>query len=205
MPDMLQSITVVCKACGVSGKTKCNHSERFIAKSSGYAFKYRMGVRKFITRQLVPAGVFISEAEGKQIRDRIVSPPTAQWQNNTDAELSKTRWLTNLLGRKRNFYGLHDTSGEMLREALSWKAQSVVGIIAGRAVIRLESSFRRTLPTARLLTQRHDSVLVSHKKADRGRVRELVSDAFYSPINAHGRILNIPLEFKSGPNWRDLH
>lgn len=205
LPDMLMSISIVCDKCAAGGKTKCNHSERFISKSSGYAFKYKMGVRKFITRQLVPAGVFISEAEGKRIRDRIVSPPTVRWQNDTDAELSKTRWLTNLLGRKRNFYGLHDTSGEMLREALSWKAQSVVGIIAGRAVTRLH----KRLPTigngARLLTQRHDSVLISHKVGDRALVQEAIQEAFYSPINAHGRILNIPLEFKSGPNWRDLH
>lgn len=205
LPSLLSSITIACNKCRREGQSKCNHSERFIAKQSGYAFKYKMGVRKFVTKILPPAGVYITEKEGLRIRERVVTPPTIKWQNETDRELRRSRWLTNLLGRKREFYGLHDPNGELLREALSWKAQSVVGVIAGRAVARLETSLRRIGPTCRLCTQRHDSVLVSHKRTERAMVREAISEAFYSPINAHGRTLNIPLEFKSGPNWRDLH
>jgi DNA polymerase I-like protein with 3'-5' exonuclease and polymerase domains len=202
--DMISSITEVCTICSSLGQTKCNHAERFIAKQSGYAFKYKMGVRKFVNKILPNAGVYISEAEGKRIRDRVVSPPTTKWQNNTELDLRKSRWLTNLLGRKREFYGLLDDSGELLRAALSWKAQSVVGVIAGRAVTRLERSLRLISPTARLVTQRHDSVLVSHSPRDATRVRLALAEAFYSPIVAHGRTLNIPTECKTGPNWRDL-
>lgn len=203
--QMLASITEVCTACASLNLKKCNHSERFLSKSSGYAFKYKMGVRKFITKQLPRAGVYITEAEGKRIRDRIVSPPVVRWQLDTEQSLAKSRWLTNLFGRKREFYGILDSSGEMLRAALSWKAQSVVGIIAGRAVTRLERSLRDIGNGARLCTQRHDSVLVSHSPADTQRVCEAIQAAFYSPITAHGRVLNIPIEIKTGPNWRDLH
>ena len=201
---MLASVSEVCALCTTLGQTKCNHAERFVAKQSGYAFKYNMGVRKFVNKILPNAGVYISEAEGKRIRDRVVSPPTTRWQDNTEFDLRKSRWLTNLLGRKREFYGLLDDSGELLRAALSWKAQSIVGVIAGRAVTRLERSLRLIGPTARLVTQRHDSVLVSHSPRDRTRIRLAIAEAFYSPINAHGRVLNIPLEVKHGPNWRDL-
>lgn len=202
--DLVRSIRLVCDICSKEGQTGCSHSERFISKQSGHAFTYKMGVRKFVTKILPPAGVYLSEAEGKRIRERCLTPHIIKWQTDTDNELRRGRWLTNLLGRKREFYGLHDANGELLRETLSWKAQSVVGTIAGRAITRLEKSLRN-LENARLLTQRHDSVLVSHRTNDRARVRELVCEAFYSPINAHGRVLNIPLEFKSGPNWRDLH
>lgn len=201
---LLSSITKVCGLCASLGENKCNHAERHVAKTSGYAFKYKMGVRKFVNRILPNAGVYISENEGKRIRDRVVSPPTRQWQDATELGLRKSRWITNLLGRKREFYGLLDDSGELLRAALSWKAQSVVGVIAGRAVTRLERSLRLIGPHARLLTQRHDSVLVSHRASDRRRVVDAIGEAFYSPINAHGRELNIPIESKSGPNWRDL-
>jgi DNA polymerase I-like protein with 3'-5' exonuclease and polymerase domains len=201
---LLAGITEVCSVCATLGQTKCNHAERFIAKQSGYAFKYKMGVRKFVNKILPNAGVYITENEGKRIRDRVVSPPTVRWQSNTEYDLRKSRWLTNLLGRKREFYGLLDDGGELLRAALSWKAQSVVGVIAGRAVSRLERSLRLIGPSARLVTQRHDSVLVSHPPRDRARVRLAISEAFYSPIVAHGRTLNIPLEVKHGPNWRDL-
>jgi DNA polymerase I-like protein with 3'-5' exonuclease and polymerase domains len=201
---MLVSITEVCDVCKSLGQSQCNHSERFIAKQSGYAFKYQMGPRKLVNKILPTMGIFISENEGKRIKDRIVSPPTSKWQSNTELDLRKSRWLTNLLGRKREFYGILDDGGELLRSALSWKAQSVVGVIAGRAVTRLERSLRLIGPTARLITQRHDSVLVSHSPRDRARVRLALAEAFYSPVNAHGRVLNIPIEVKHGPNWRDL-
>ncbi len=204
LPTLLKTITDVCDKCRGEGAGKCNHAERFVAKQSGYAFKYKMGVRKFVTKILPPAGVYITEKEGHRIRERVVTPPTIKWQNETDRELRRSRWLINLLGRKREFYGLHDPDGELLREALSWKAQSVVGVIAGRAITRLERSLRNISNSTRLLTQRHDSVLVTHRKTERALVREAIAEAFYSPINAHGRILNIPLELKSGPNWRDL-
>ena len=202
---LLASITEVCKTCGSLGQTKCNHSERFLSKQSGYAFKYKMGVRKFTNKILPNAGVWITEAEGKRIRDRVVSPPTIRWQDDTERSLRKSRVLTNLLGRQREFYGLLDDSGELLRAALSWRAQSVVGVIAGRAITRLERSLRLIGPSARLITQRHDSVLVSHRRSDRERVRDAINAAFASPIVAHGRTLNIPIEMKHGKNWRDLH
>jgi DNA polymerase I-like protein with 3'-5' exonuclease and polymerase domains len=201
---MLDSITEVCSLCSGLGKKKCNHSERFLSKQSGYAFKFKMGVRKFVTKILPPAGIYLAEAEGKRIRDRVISPPVKRWQDNTELELRKSRWLTSLLGCKREFYGILDESGELLRSALSWKSQRVVGIIAGRAVARLERSLRLIGPTARLVTQRHDSVLVSHKGSDMRRIRDAIGEAFTSPINAHGRMLNIPVEYKSGENWRDL-
>lgn len=201
--SLLSSISVSCRDCSTQGQNNCTHSERFISKQSGHAFTYKMGPRKFVNKILPPAGVYLTEAEGRRIRDLVLTPHVLKWQDDTDLELKRSRWMTNLLGRRREFYGLHDSNGELLREALSWKAQSVVGVIAGRAISSLEISLRNIIG-ARLLTQRHDSVLVSHKRNDRDRVRQCIIEAFHSPINAHGRILNIPLEFKSGPNWRDL-
>jgi DNA polymerase I-like protein with 3'-5' exonuclease and polymerase domains len=203
--ELMDNVTEICERCRPTGASKCNHSERFISKSSGYAFKYRMGVRKFVTRQLPPAGVFISESTGSTIRDRVVSPPTRAWQEATDRELARSRWLVNLLGRKREFYGIQSKDGKMLRDALSWKAQSVVGILAGRAIARLYVSLPNISSRARLLTQRHDSVLVSTPTKSIPLVKEAIQEAFYSPIQAHGRTFNIPVELKSGPNWGNLH
>jgi DNA polymerase I-like protein with 3'-5' exonuclease and polymerase domains len=202
--ELLDNVTTVCPRCRDQGQPKCNHSERFIAKSSGYAFKYRMGVRKFVTKQLPLAGVFISEATARDYKQKVVSPPTAAWQDRTNQQLRRSRWLTNLLGRKREFYGIQDSGGKMLRDALSWLAQSVVGVIAGRAITRLERSLRAISPHTRLLTQRHDSVLVSAPRQVRPLVCEAIREAFYCPIMAHGRELNIPVELKVGPNWGSL-
>jgi uracil-DNA glycosylase family 4 len=203
--DLIKSIKTVCNKCASDGQDDCSHSERFLSKTSGHAFTYKMGPRKFVNRILPPAGVFISESEGKRIRDAVVTRHILNWHDRTEQELRKSRWLTNLLGRKREFYGILDMGGDLLREALSWKAQSVVGVIAGRAVTRLHKSLRSIGNGARLLTQKHDSVLVSHSVVDRERVVAALQEAFYCPINAHGRILNIPLEIASGPNWRDLN
>lgn len=207
LPDqpLLDSITTVCPKCSDLGQSKCTHSERFIAKTSGYAFKYKMGVRKFVKKILPPAGIYLTEAQGREIKDRVVSPPTVKWQEGIERDLRRSRWLANPLGRKREFYGRLDSTGDLLREALSWQAQSTVGVIAGRAIVRLEKSLRRISGGARLVTQRHDSVLASHRRADRALVYEAIKEAFHSPINCHGRTLNIPVELKSGPSWGDLH
>jgi DNA polymerase I-like protein with 3'-5' exonuclease and polymerase domains len=206
--ESIRSITRVCPNCGREGLKECTHSERFISKSSGYAFKYGMGARKYVTKQLPPAGVFMDEARGKWIRSRVITPSLGRWQARGYDELRESRWVTNALGRRREFYGILDDSGDLVRELLSWKAQSVINVITSRAMILLQSLFKRikgtsNLPLPRIITTTHDSVLINHNKAFRRNVQEACDEVYYQPIPLHGRTLVIPLDKGSGPNWRD--
>jgi DNA polymerase I-like protein with 3'-5' exonuclease and polymerase domains len=201
--DKLATIEKVCPTCKKENLNDCTHSERFIAKSSRYAFSYGMGPRKLVTKQLPPAGVFLTEQEGARIRDKVVTPALARWQQRGDDELKQTRWFTNALGRKREFYGIHDRSGEMLRELLSWKCQSTINIITSRAILKFTELTKHLDPKPRIVTTTHDSLLISHRKDHREIVHKSLTESYQQPIIFHKRELIIPLDIGSGPNWRD--
>jgi DNA polymerase I-like protein with 3'-5' exonuclease and polymerase domains len=200
--ELLVTIQRVCDVCKTEGLSECTHSQRFISKSSGYAFKYGMGPRKYVTKQLPPAGVFMSEAEGRRIRNKVVTPALGRWQQAGDTALRQSRWQVNALGRKREFYGILDNSGELVREFLSWKAQSVINVITSRAMIKFDKLSSTLSPKPRIVTTTHDSLLINHRKEQRNDVHEMLREAYHQPIPLHGRELNIPLDIGSGPNWR---
>lgn len=210
IPSREEAKTVprVCDVCTREGLAECTHSERFISKSSGYAFKYGMGPRKYVTKQLPPAGVFMSEAEGKRIRSKVITPALGRWQQRGYDELKESRWVTNALGRRREFYGILDESGDLVRELLSWKAQSVINVVTSRAMVRLDRAFTKirgtsNLPRPRIVTTTHDSTLINHHKTFTNQIKEACHEAFYQPIPLHGRQLTIPLDVGTGENWRD--
>lgn len=204
--DLIATIKEVCDLCASEGLPECTHSQRFIGKSSGFAFKYGMGPRKYVTKQLPPAGVFMSEAEGKRIRSKVITKALATWQDYGKTKLESNRWQENILGRRREFYGQIDN--EMVREYLAWSISSVISIIVSRAMMKFWESAKKIKGTSnlvapRLLTSTHDSVLVNHHHTMRRDVHDALDEAFNHPLMIHGRHLNIPLGKKSGANWRD--
>jgi DNA polymerase I-like protein with 3'-5' exonuclease and polymerase domains len=200
--ESLAQVPKVCQTCKSEGLNDCTHSQRFISKSSRYAFSYGMGPRKLVTKQLPPAGVFLSESEGRRIRSRVITPALARWQQGHDEELKKRRWFENALGRRREFYGIHDSSGEMLRELLSWKAQSLINVITSRAILKFDKITNHLSPKPRIITTTHDSLLVNHRKEFRQQIYDALNESYNQPIKIHGRELIIPLDIGSGPNWR---
>jgi DNA polymerase I-like protein with 3'-5' exonuclease and polymerase domains len=95
-----------------------------------------------------------------------------------------------------------DNSGELVREFLSWKAQSVINVITSRAMIKFDKLSSTLSPKPRIVTTTHDSLLINHRKEQRNDVHEMLREAYHQPIPLHGRELNIPLDIGSGPNWR---
>lgn len=199
-PDnLLASILKVCPSCGKKGETECNHSERYMAKQSGHAFSYMQGERRFI-REQAKKNVFIEYEEAKRIRALTISKAIHAWHDRTYSEMRRSLWFENPLGLRREFYGLPDD--EMLREILSWEAQSTVGSVTTIAMLRLA----RSLPEgSRLLTQTHDSVAISTKKDQREQIYKLLDEAFYVPMTIHGRELVIPLDKSHGPSWGEQY
>jgi DNA polymerase I-like protein with 3'-5' exonuclease and polymerase domains len=204
--NLIATIKEVCDVCANEGLSECTHSQRFIGKSSGFAFKYGMGARKYVTKQLPPAGLFMSESEGKRIRSKVITPALAKWQQFGGQKLESNRWQENILGRRREFYGQIDN--EMTREYLAWSVSSVISIIVSRAMMKfdkLSDKIKGTsnLPKPRIMTCTHDSLLINHRKSMRRDVHEALTESFYHPLSYHGRALNIPLGIKAGENWRD--
>lgn len=194
--DLLASIKIVCDAC--AGEKKCPHSERQIAKISGHAMRYMMGV-KHLLAVLAAVDVFITHARGEEIRRAVISPAVAAWHERVGLTLQRTKWLSNAFC-KREFYGLYDE--KMLREGLAWIASNHVAYVNREAYKYVHAN----LPDhAHLLTQTHDSITISHRKADRPRVIEIAQRAYDITATIHGRTLRIPIEITHGPSWGEQH
>jgi DNA polymerase I-like protein with 3'-5' exonuclease and polymerase domains len=209
--DLMASINVVCSKCAAKGDKECNHSERYMGKQAGHAFSYLLGVKKFVYELLPTFDIFITESEGKRIQQAVVSQAIKNWQDDSMEQLRKTpRIIYNACGRFREFYGYRDQA--MLRDLLSWKAQSVVSDITNDAMVALRDDFA-ALPliesgdykipryAARIVTQTHDSVLVCHYKPLRAKVYSLAQERFRRVLTFHGRELVIPLDGESASNW----
>lgn len=196
--DLINSIERTCKNCDPA-EGDCVHSERYLTKRFGHAFSYKMGVRKLL-KLLRQEGIFMTEREANAIKDRIVSPALISWQNEI-AERLRKGWLESPVGRRREFYGLYDE--ELIRKALSWFAQHTIAHITNHAMVWLHQQFKNWAIEARVVTQTHDSLLICHLKKDRDMIKKAMQDAFHYPLTIKGRVLNIPLDLGSGPNWRD--
>jgi uracil-DNA glycosylase family 4 len=201
-PDsMLDSIRENCDACEKLGIHKCNHSERYIAKQTGHASSYLVGPRRFCSEQ-IKKGLSFSEADAKKYLSLLVSDAKRRWHADVERQLKSTRILTTPLGKRRTFFGIPDH--DMLREGLSWLAQATVAQITTRAMILFNDRYRESPEQARIVTQTHDSLLISHNRDLRAEVMLALNLAFYIPLTIKGRELIIPLEFQFGENWGEV-
>lgn len=198
--DLIASILRVCDRCRSRGESECNHSERYMSKQSGHAFRYKMGVRRFLVEQAAK-GVYLYESEGKRIRDRVITPAIQRWQDRGKLDLESNDWIELPCGRKRRFSGL--LVEDMIRKYLSWRAQSHVSHVTNLAMCRLHTALLQWPGLARILTQTHDSLVVTHKKYLRPVVSRAIDDAFDQTYTIHGRPLRIPIDTTHGPNWGD--
>lgn len=201
--DLIKSIRRVCDDCA-SSVTDCPHGERQIAKVVGHASNYKLGPRKLANEVLPKAGIFITEGTAKSYQSILISKYVRAWWDATKKELRRSPILYNGAGRFREFYGILDDA--LLRDVLSWKAQSVVGDITNRAMLEAFDLFERNPRwEARLVTQTHDSILVCCLESAKDEVDNALKLAFDHRLNYHGRDLTIPIDLAHGYSWGDLH
>ena len=87
----------------------------------------------------------------------------------------------------------------MLRDALSWKAQSAVTHLTCHAMRYIHAAIVKEHLPASIKTQTHDSCTISHHRSVRAEIIDIVKRATYLPVLIHGRELVIPHELTHGP------
>lgn len=198
--DLITSIPKFCDKCLASGEPECTHSERYLSKRCKNGFAYRMGVERLMT-VLRGDNIFITKPQAELIKSRVLTLPLVAWWESVRRDLQTNRWLTNIYGTKKEFYGLLDD--KTLGEALSWLAQSAVTHLTCRAMRLLDSQFKRDGVQARVVTQTHDSIVINHNKTLRPYIHRVIESVTTYPTMVHGRELNIPKEITHGPTWSD--
>jgi DNA polymerase-1 len=178
-------------------------------KQVALACNYGMKERKFVIvcrmngidlNDISLRGISSPERKAKYFLEGYLDryPGILRWQKSIIADVSRTRKLTNPLGRLRIFLGRMDD--HLHRIALSWRPQSTVGGITNRAMRLLHA--RGYIP----LIQVHDSLAI--EVADEpGAIERGVRDleqAMSCQIQIHGRNMTIPVDVQIGRSWGEL-
>ena len=200
--DLIASVGKSCARCIENNEPECTHSERYLSKRCKNGFAYRMGPRK-LCMVLRARGIFMEESQARQIESRVVTMAHKEWWNETFERLKKTRWLTNIYGTKKEFFGLIDE--RTLGDGLSWLAQSAVTHLTCFAMRYIYNYFTRTHLPGAVKTQTHDSVLISHRRRDREEIVDVIEKATHLPVVVRGRELVIPHDITHGPSWGEQY
>ena len=146
----------------------------------------------------------ISAAEAKQLLQRFyqASPNLSKWHAEIKAKINKDRILITPLGRKRLFFGrINDT---LYREAIAYVPQETVAHIINVGIIKFYNEVCKQYKDINVKLQVHDSVLIEHPPEMTEFIHIKIHELFKVLMKAHGRDYSIPLEIKTGENWRDL-
>lgn len=172
------------------GEVTCE--ERYIAKRVVHASNYGMGAITFAQT----AG--ISTTDSKRLLNQYFStyPRIRVWHMQIRDTLTRTRCLTTPFGRRRAFFNYWGDS--MLKEGLAYVPQSTVADITNQGLINLYNK------GCELLLQVHDSIVIQCEEDKVDEYARLMIECMTIPIEINGKIVTIPVEIKSGKNWRDL-
>lgn len=124
--------------------------------------------------------------------------PMRKWHQWVAHQIATHQHITTFVGRERTFFG-RVNSDEVLRQAIAYEPQSVVGDLVNEGGYRLWKKY----PQAQVLAQIHDAYLFQIPETQVADLVPQMLNDFEVPVTSHGRTLRIPAEAKLGWNWSD--
>lgn len=178
--------------------------KRDLGKLTRHALSYGMGPYLFADKVLIDTGKMISIQESKDIIQAYFAAnyKVREWQQDMERLLNVEKKLVSPHGRQIEFYGRIDE--KVVREALSWIPQSVVGDCLYEAWGNLEKLFTEDSDHKhRILMQGHDSLLIETNNVE--ECKKAIDLAFKTvKVTIDGVQRQIPWEISVGKNWRDV-
>lgn len=172
------------------------HSYRWHSKRAQHGLNYGLSY-KGLARI-----VHIKEAAAADIRRRYFAqfPGLPVWHKSCATTLAAVGELTTPLGRTCQFLGrLWDPA--TIRQAIAYVPQSMVGDILNIGLYRVWHDLDPD--RLQVLGQVHDAILGQTAKGDSATIEEVKARMVF-PIPVMGRVMEIPVDCKRGPNWRDM-
>lgn len=181
--------------CEFLGNGQQTH--RFWGKKANHAFNYGQGYRAFSLQ------MDISEADGKFIHSRYHSiyPGIRRYHAWIENQISSSRTLTNLFGRKRLYMDRKDYN--LFKEAYSFIPQSSVADIINRwGLIPIYYEHNPMYKSVELLNQVHDSIIfqipLDIGLSKHAYILRKIKDSLERPLTFSGKKFVIPAEVKVG-------
>lgn len=173
-------------------------SHRDISKRAGHGSNYR-GKPYGIGLQI---GVEVSVLEKFQRLYFSRFPGIPRWHLRVAQELQRTRRLTNVFGRRRQFFG-RPYEDETLKEAIAHLPQSTVADYIDEGILRVFETYDRGDPNAdlRVVGQLHDAGLFLIREGREDLIPAIKSLMAFPVEFPSGKKMVIPMDAKVGYNW----
>lgn len=183
----------------ITSETLVLKQYRDMAKNITYATYYGMGPYK-LQEMLAIEGFILEFKECKALLSiaKAKSPMLAQWQRDIREEVRATRTLISPMGRKREFMGRFNAN--LYNAAYAFKPQNTVGELTE---LTIQKIWERLNKNYEILINVHDEVIGQcEPRLVKQNIKDITELSSY-PIMIKGRELDIPVDFKTGPNWAD--
>lgn len=172
------------------------------AKVVNFGVMYGMGARS-LAQQM---GIGLAEAEDFIAHYFGVYAGVRAYLDTTLEEARARGWVQTLKGRRRYLPGLASPNGGERslaeRAAINTPIQGTAADLMKLAMIAVDRALKRRMPSARLLLQVHDELLLEAPAADAEAVAALTRTEMQRCLT-----LDVPLEVSVGlgPTWLDVH
>lgn len=185
-------------------KEKCEATGKDTMSKYFRAKKLRHTLEKKGSFIEVQAQLKIPAYEAKRLQRKFydLNPNLERLFRSIDEQLKRNKTITTATGRKRIFFGR--LGPDLVKEAVAYEPQEVVGCVINHGIIRFYNEVCVPEPSISVKLQIHDSLLVQHPLVMREYVVEKLKELLRYDLTYHGRTFQIPIETKSGKNWRDL-
>ncbi len=172
------------------------------AKIVNFGIMYGMGARSLAQQMGIP----LAEAQAFIADYFRVFGGVRAFLDRTIEEARRQGWVATLLGRRRYLPGLESPHGgersATERAAINTPLQGSAADLMRLAMIRVADALKARVPSARLLLQVHDELLLECALADADEVSDLVRSEMEGCFP-----LRVPLVVTvgRGPTWFDVH
>ena len=172
------------------------------AKIVNFGVMYGMGARS-LSQQM---GIELAEAQQFIAHYFRVYARVREYLDHTVEEARGRGYVATLLGRRRYLPGLSSTNGAERsfaeRAAINTPIQGTAADLMKLAMIRVRRSLKRSWPSARLLLQVHDELLLECAAADADEVSAAIRTEMEGCLS-----LRVPLVVTvgRGSTWFDVH
>lgn len=171
---------------------------RDISKRAGHASNYK-GTPFGISQQI---NVDAAELEKFQRLYFAKFRGIKRWHLHVAQELQRTRRLTTVFGRRRQFFG-RSYDEATLKEAIASNPQSTVADYANEGILRVFERYDRCAPGAdvKVVSQLHDAGLFMVRETKPELVAEIKALMSFPVGFPSGKRMTIPTDAKVGYNW----
>jgi DNA polymerase-1 len=179
----------------VFGHDDITKQERQLGKKIGHASNYGMGPFRLAEIVWEEEGITISKKEAEKLQGDYFAafPRIKLWHKAVQSTLSRTRKLTNPLGRTRAFLGYWGES--LFKEGYAFLPQSTIADRVNLALIELSKA------GLDVRLQTHDEILVNTKKENLDKEVAMVVQSMTAPFTINEHKVSIPVEVSYGESW----